>query len=116
MAGDANADLTIHGFFQQLGQAGEQVVQAGKALLQLNRHLTQVFRDQPADKTVTRALAALHVFAGAKIRQLLAGAKHKLLLGFDLAGQLRHLLDQPTEIARQGVLGQQFGQVLGRLF
>ena len=69
--------------------------------------------DQPTDKAMARALAALDVFAGLEVGDLLAGAEHELLLGLDLPRQFRHLFDQLAQIAGQRVLGQQFGEVLG---
>ncbi|RMP53042.1 hypothetical protein ALQ20_05432 [Pseudomonas syringae pv. atrofaciens] len=116
MAGDADVDLTVHAFLEQLGQAREQVVEAREALLELDAHFADVLGNHAADKAVTWTLAALHVFTGAEIRQLLAGTEHELLMALDLAGQLRHLLDQLAQIAGQRMLGEQLGEVLGGLF
>jgi hypothetical protein len=66
----------------------------------------------PGDETMTRTLTALDVFAGFEVGDLLTGAEHELLLGLDLARQLRHLFDQLAQVARQRMLGQQFGEVL----
>ncbi|MCY1513627.1 hypothetical protein D9M68_481360 [compost metagenome] len=112
MAGDADAGVAVHGFLEQLGQAGENVGELGEALLQLDAQLAQVLRHQATGETVARPLAAFHVLAGPEVGQLLAGAEHELLLVAQLAGQLRHLLDQPAEVAGQRVLGEQLGEVL----
>ncbi|KPZ10176.1 Uncharacterized protein ALO94_05549 [Pseudomonas syringae pv. spinaceae] len=115
MAGDADVDLAVHAFFKQFSQAREQIVQTGETLFQFDAHLADVLGDHATDEAMPRPFTALHVFTGAEIRQLLAGAEHELLMALDLAGQLRHLLDQLAQVARQGVLGQQLGEVLGGL-
>ena len=115
VAGQADAGFAVHGLLEHLGQAGEEVGELGEAFLELDTHFPQVFGDHPADESVPRPLAAFHVLARAEIRQRLAGGKHELLLGADLPRQFRHLLHQPAEIARQGVLGKELGEVLGDL-
>ena len=71
--------------------------------------------NQATNKAVARTLAAFGLFTDLEIGNLLAGTEHELLLGLDLLGQLRHLLQQTPQVARQRVLGQQFGEVLGGL-
>jgi hypothetical protein len=115
MAGDADVDLAVHSFLEQLGQTGEQIVEPGKALFQLDAHLAHVFGHNAADEAMTRTFAPFHVFTGLEVGQLFAGGEHELLVGLDLARQFRHLLDQLAQVAGQRMLGQQFGEVLGGL-
>ena len=112
MAGDTHGALAVHGLLEQLGNAGEQVIELGEAFLQLQPQLGQMLRHHAADEAMTRALASFHVLAGLEVGDLLAGSEHELLLSLQLAGQLRHLFDQTAEIARQRVLRQQLGQIL----
>ncbi|MCY1430984.1 hypothetical protein D9M71_469440 [compost metagenome] len=116
VAGDADIDLAVHAFLEQVSQAGEQIVEAGKALFQFDAHFTNLLRHHPTLETVTRALAAFGVLAGTEVSHLFTKGEHELLLGAYFSRQLRHLLDVLAQIAGQRMLGQQFGQVLGGLF
>ena len=115
MAGDTDVDLTVHAFLEQVGQAGEQVVEARKPLFQLDADFADLLGHHAALEAVARALPAFDVFAGAEVGDLFAQGEHELLLGANFPRQLRHLLDQLAEVTRQRMLGQQLGQVLGSL-
>ncbi len=115
MTGDADVDLAIHAFLEQVGQAGEQVIEPGEAFLELDAHLADLLGHHAPLEAIARAVTALHVFAHAEVGYLFAQGEHELLLGADFPRQLRHLLDQPAKVAWQRVLGQQLGQVLGGL-
>ncbi|MNG93870.1 hypothetical protein D3C79_528540 [compost metagenome] len=115
MAGDADVDLAVHAFLEQVGQAGEQVVEAGKALFQLDAHFANLLRHHAAFEAVARALTAFVVLAGAEVGNLLAQGEHELLLGAHFPRKLRHLFDVLAQVTGQRVLGQQLGQVLGGL-
>src|SRR5690606_174351 len=71
MTGNADIDFAPHAFLEKIGQAGEQIIEASKALFQLAAHFADLLWYHPARETVTGALAAFVIFAGAKIRHLL---------------------------------------------
>ena len=96
MTGDTDRALTIHGLLELFRYASEQIIELGKTLFQLQPQLGQVIRHHSADKAMARPLAALHIFARLEVGHLLTGGEHKLLLGFKLPRQFRHLLDQPA--------------------
>ena len=64
---------------------------------------------------MARALTTFWLFTDLEVSDLLAGGEHELLLRLDLFGKLGHLLQQAPQVARQRVLRQQLGKVLGGL-
>ena len=115
MAGDSATCFAVHGLLEQFSDPTEQIGQLGKTLLQLGAQLDQMLRHHATDEAVPRPLTALHVLTGLEIGQLLTGAEHELLLGAQITSQFWDALHQPTELARQRMLGKQLGQVLFHL-